>query len=419
MFKQRFIQISSYVSAAIFILYGSTFTSFAQKIKDYEVDRGRAFKLLNQNKHLEAITLFKKLAGSNPSDAGLMEGLGYALSSHAETIKDEELRRLLRLRALAIFHRAQELGATSELLQHMIERLPKNGSEPGIFSLNKEANAVLREGDSAWAEGKIEKAISSYERALELDPKLYEAALFAGNLYYKEKQLDKAIEWYSRAVNIDPNREIGYRYWSQALEAKGSADEALSKLIDAIIAEPNNRVPWLSLYRWAKKNQKIIAYPSIWILNPTKPKQQTGTLPVRAEETKAKENKKPKKTNYWDSYHTTRALWVNELFAKEYANEKPYRHSLKEEAAALRSVAQLVSEDFKAGKIKAISPQFELLIKLNDAGLIEPYVLLSRSNNQIALDYTSYRQSNRDKLRQYIKEFIVVNSSNTTKEKKD
>jgi hypothetical protein len=41
------------------------------------------------------------------------------------------------------------------------------------------------------------------------------------------------------------------------------------------------------------------------------------------------------------------------------------------------------------------------------AGLLEPFVLLNRADNDITQDYNDYRAANRDKLRRYLDEFVV------------
>ena len=85
-------------------------------------------------------------------------------------------------------------------------------------------------------------------------------------------------------------------------------------------------------------------------------------------------------TLHWLVYEITCADWKRDLFAKAYPDEKEYRHSLPEEAAALRKVAEGVSRDMKAGKIPSLDPSLATLVKLNDEGLLEPYVLLTRAD---------------------------------------
>ncbi|MDX6578337.1 MAG: hypothetical protein QOE96_4290, partial [Blastocatellia bacterium] len=90
-----------------------------------------------------------------------------------------------------------------------------------------------------------------------------------------------------------------------------------------------------------------------------------------------------------------------------YPDEKVYRHSLKEEAAALRMVAEFAAKDLKSGKVKTLEVSLENLVRVNDAGLLEPYILFARPDQGIARDYAAYRKANRDKLRRYWLEIAI------------
>ena len=77
----------------------------------------------------------------------------------------------------------------------------------------------------------------------------------------------------------------------------------------------------------------------------------------------------------WVSYGVARSRWRKGKFAETFPNEKTYRHSLAEEAEALRSVIALATAD---GKPKTLNPSLVLLKEINDAGLLEAYFLLAR-----------------------------------------
>jgi hypothetical protein len=82
---------------------------------------------------------------------------------------------------------------------------------------------------------------------------------------------------------------------------------------------------------------------------------------------------------------------------------------MKEEATALRIVAELVANDVKTGKLKFVNdPSLAILLKLNQANLIEAYVLFARADDGIAQDYEAYRRDNRAALRRYWSEFAVA-----------
>jgi hypothetical protein len=47
------------------------------------------------------------------------------------------------------------------------------------------------------------------------------------------------------------------------------------------------------------------------------------------------------------------------------------------------------------------------LLKLQEAGFLEAYILLALADQGIAQDYLPYREKNRDKIRRYLSEFVV------------
>jgi len=106
-------------------------------------------------------------------------------------------------------------------------------------------------------------------------------------------------------------------------------------------------------------------------------------------------------------YDLTRIAWQKSDFSKNYPNEPVYRHSLKEEAAALRMVAEACAKDLKSGKVKQLEASLETLVKLNDAGLLEAFVLFARPDAGIARDYPAYRTKNRNQLEKYMDKFVV------------
>ena len=56
---------------------------------------------------------------------------------------------------------------------------------------------------------------------------------------------------------------------------------------------------------------------------------------------------------------------------------------------------------------KKLDAEAQTLLKLKESGLLEAYVLISRPDNGIAQDYAPYRAEHRDKLIQYISEWII------------
>src|SRR5947209_3763256 len=386
----------------------------AQDTADYQKERERAMLLYDQNKFADAIPILEKLVKIKSDDVVIWERLGWSTLVVAGSIKDPTARKQARDHARAALLRAKELGDNSELLREGLDSLSKPDPTDLAFSSNKEADAAMREGEEAHTRGDLDKAIADYQRALQLDPKLYFAPLFIGDMYYKKgyqasdpraknELLDKAGEWFAKAIAIEENIETAHRYWGDSLMLQGKQQEAMMKFVDAIIAEPGNRNGYMGLSQWAGRNQVNMAHPKIDIpvkLSMTADKKLEVSFDPALKDS-------ADGSGAWEQYGVVRSRWVAEGFAKAYPNEPTYRHTLREETEALRAVAETASSWLKSGKVKSLSPSLAALVKLNEAGLIEPFIFFTHVDQGIARDYPAYRQANRDKLRRYWKEFVI------------
>ena len=70
----------------------------------------------------------------------------------------------------------------------------------------------------------------------------------------------------------------------------------------------------------------------------------------------------------------------------------------------MRSVISMASTDKRT---KNLSPSLARLKKLDEAGLLEAYILMARPDEGIAQDHPEYLKQNRDKLRRYMMEYVV------------
>lgn len=388
-------------------------------------DRQRAFLLFEQSKFSEAIPLLEKVIAADSKDVVALERLGWSLFVVSASNKDPQQRKAMRERARQLLERSTQLGGGSELSRAGLEAL--SGPDPAEVKLSAvpEAEEAMREGEEAHTRGELDQALEAYQRALKLDPKLYLAALLAGDMYFKKgyqasdparkrELMTLAGEWFSRAIAIEENAETAYRYWGDALMYIGERDAAKLKFIEAIIAEPYKRRPYVGLTQWAQRFRVGLSHPEI--AQPkasiTSSQRQDGGTTLTIDPKMLEPKNTP--AFYWSFYDLHRSTYKSAGFQKDHPGEKEYRHSLKEEASALAVVAQIVSRDREAGKVSTLDPSLENLIKLHQAGLIEAFVLFVRPDDGIARDYSAYRKANRDKLRRYWTDFVVhdTNSRN-------
>jgi tetratricopeptide (TPR) repeat protein len=370
-----------------------------------DAERQRAFALYKDGKYVEALPLFEQLALKYPDDPEVIENLGMLVYGQSAYLKTPEERKKARKNGRALMVQAQKLGANDTLLNALIASVPPDGGEDNSFSTKKEVDEAMREGEAAFARGEFSKALESYQRALLLDPKLYEAALYIGDVYFKTADQAKAGEWFARATTINPDRETAYRYWGDALIKQGKVTEAGEKFIEAYIAEPYSRLARAGFINWGEKVKVTLAHPRVEIPAGVSQKNENTTT-LTLDPNMFKKDDKSGSSAAWLTYGLIRASWQSE-FAKQYPNEKTYRHSLKEEVAAMRAAIRVLGEK-KGEKPENVDPSLQVIQKLDKEGLLEAYILLAMPDAGIANDFASYRKTNVENLRRYVNNYVLT-----------
>ena len=98
----------------------------------------------------------------------------------------------------------------------------------------RDAQFYLNRGTTYVAKGEYDRAISDFNKALEINPGYIETYNIRGGVYSRKGQNDEAISDYSKAIEIDPEdvRAYNYRAWEYTL--KGQYDHAISDLKKAL-----------------------------------------------------------------------------------------------------------------------------------------------------------------------------------------
>jgi len=177
--KRIFLNIGLLVTAMVFA------AGVRAQAQD-SAERQRALELYESNNFAAALPLLEKLVVANPNDVVVLSHLGFALYANSATEKDPAARQQERARARTMLLRARSLGDDSNLTRMAIDSLSAPDSTDIPFSDIKAAEAAIREGEAAFVRGDMDKAIAAYKRALELDPRLYDAALYAGDSEFKK-----------------------------------------------------------------------------------------------------------------------------------------------------------------------------------------------------------------------------------------
>ncbi|HEV2699999.1 MAG TPA: tetratricopeptide repeat protein [Steroidobacteraceae bacterium] len=368
-------------------------------------DRQQAFQLYRQHKLPEAVPLLETVVSRYPTDTAAHEALGVALVSLAATEKDDAKAQSDRVQARRELLRAKELGDTSELSRVLLAEVPEKG-ERTRPSAQPEVDAALRDGEADFARADWSNAIAAYSRAWELDPSRQITAVYLGDAYFRTKDMDRAGEWFAKAVQIDPNVEVPYRYWGDALLAQGKMREARAKYIEGIVADPYRPTSMVGLHNWLAANELSLRKPPVEL--PAVPQvdaqpEKNGKVSVTIDPAMFG---KGSAGAVWLTYFIERSEWRQHKFQSEFPGEKSYRHSLKEETAAM-TLAIAVYRELSAKGPGNGDESLERLGKLGDEGMLEPFVLLAHADAQLAQDYPAYRGAHRDKLIGYLEEYVV------------
>ena len=367
-------------------------------------ERKHALEVYKDGKMVEAMPLFEKLAANYPQDLVVWECWGVSTLGYSQTLDEPDLRKKARVRARGILLKAQDLGDTSNLLKTLLGMLPEDGGNV-TFSPSEEVNEVMQHAEADFARGDLDKARDGYIHASLLDPNLYEAALFTGDVFYKQHKPGSAGEWFKRAIQINPDRETAYRYWGDALVSLGDMQGAREKFIHAVVADPYGKNSWMGLNQWADNNKVKLNWVRL---------QDRGAVSQKDEKNinitlDSGLGKKDDPTlAAWAGYAMERALWHGDKFKQEFPNEPKYRRTMREEADSLHLLVSVLTEqkNFEKKK-KDLDPALLQILAIDKAGLIEPFALLNRADNEIAQDYAAYRAANRDKIYRYLDEFMV------------
>lgn len=390
---------------------------------NFDLERAQANQLILEEKYLEALPLYADLCRQDQTNPAFAERYGVGLMKKAGTLPEGPESRTLNEQAFRELYRAQKLGDNSPLLQSFFAAQAKTGIGMVLTNIpltigythqpNPRAKTALDQAEIAFNKSDFDAALRLYQQAADLDPAWYAPALYAGDVTFRENKPAEAQAWLHKAIDIDPDRETAYRFLGDVLLLKqGDVTAAKLEYEQALIAEPYNKSTTLGLQKWAAAAHQIYAPPQI-----TQPGCRTehGALipdPVLAAATA-----------------TGRADWL--LYAKvriAYGGLIPnqfivagststtgvltpsgYRHSLAEEMDALTAMLSALHKQLEDGTVTqaALDPSLKILLELQSAQLLEPWILLSNADAGLRQDYFTYRPAHRTQLEAYINQYLL------------
>ena len=108
-----------------------------------------------------------------------------------------------------------------------------------------ESDAYLNRGVDYYDQGELDKALTDYNKAIELDPAESLAYLNRGMVYYDQGELDKALIDYNKAIELDPAESLAYSNRGAAYYVQGELDKALTDYNKAIELDPAESLAYI------------------------------------------------------------------------------------------------------------------------------------------------------------------------------
>jgi superkiller protein 3 len=106
---------------------------------------------------------------------------------------------------------------------------------------------LIEKGDIYFDEGRYQKALDTYNKALNLEPKNVDALICVGLCYRNLKEYDKAIDFYNNALEIEPDNKTALNNKGYAMEMKGQIEEAIEMYKKSLDVDPNYDMPLVNL----------------------------------------------------------------------------------------------------------------------------------------------------------------------------
>ena len=185
-----------------------------------------------------------------------------------------------------------------------------------------------------------------------------------------------------------------------AVQTTAPQQDARTRVVDAIIAEPYSETNWLALKTWAKENHASVSTPTI-----DRPDFKTHNSALTPDPEMPTDPASGHSA--WIVYETCRVKHGATSLSQSATTG--YHHSLAEESECLRATAAELRTRIIDGTLlqSSLDPSLQTLMALDKRGLLECWILLSASDPGLREDYPAYRNEHRQKLADYVNRYIL------------
>jgi tetratricopeptide (TPR) repeat protein len=132
--------------------------------------------------------------------------------------------------------------------------------------------AFLILGSAYRAKDDVNKAMESYQKAVEINPNFADAYLGLAAVYFLDEKVDEAIKYFKKAIEINPKHVAAYYNLGTMHEYIGQIDEAIASFEKIVEIDPNLEGVYITLgdlySEKGDRDKAITAYQKVIELDP-------------------------------------------------------------------------------------------------------------------------------------------------------
>ncbi len=142
-------------------------------------------------------------------------------------------------RYLLSYHKAGSGGRSNKPVTVVAGKVHNERLQEMRRTTNPDASVYINQGDTYAEQGKLDKTIREYKKAVRIDPDAAETHFRLGTAYLRQEKLKEAIGLLKTAIRLDPYNPGGYGMLGTAYLNQGESDKAIAEYKTAIRINPN------------------------------------------------------------------------------------------------------------------------------------------------------------------------------------
>ncbi|MBP5973990.1 tetratricopeptide repeat protein, partial [Brasilonema sp. CT11] len=187
-------------------------------------------------------------------------------ASQGEDSLETKIRPFAQFKAQVL----RQLGGEYARLADELEQ--QTIKENTTDTISKIVTVHFNQGLALYNQGKLDEAIASYRKALQIDPNYATAHNNLGYALKNQGKLDEAIASYRQALQIDPNYAAAHNNLGNALSDQGKLEDAIASYRKALQIDPNYATAHNNLanalYDQGKLEEAIASYRKALQIDP-------------------------------------------------------------------------------------------------------------------------------------------------------